>query len=128
MNTIVTKSETAGAVVENIYLIAKAQGLQIGTLENNIGIQRGYFSRKRNGGSLTDKILADAAKQLDVSVDYLINEMPENDRKAYIKAIEERQIVANAGIIADKYHVSIEKAYEMLAGRPMTTKEKAYIK
>lgn len=61
--------------INNIYNLAKQQGIKIGDLEEKAGVSRGYLSRinKPEGASPSIETLSSIAEQLGTSVDYLIN-------------------------------------------------------
>lgn len=60
--------------INNIYNLAKQQGIKIGDLEEKAGVSRGYLSRinKPDGASPSIEMLTSIAEQLGTSVDYLI--------------------------------------------------------
>lgn len=42
------KIEVNARVIENIYSICKLKDIKIGTIERQLGVQIGYFARKKN--------------------------------------------------------------------------------
>lgn len=62
--------------IDNIYALAKQQGMKIGDLEEKVGLSKGYFARlKRDGNNsfpTVEKIYS-IAEQLRVRVDLLMN-------------------------------------------------------
>lgn len=62
--------------LNNIYALAKEQGIRIGDLEESAGVSRGYLSRVAKPdyqGSPSIEMLDAVAHQLGVGIDYLVN-------------------------------------------------------
>ena len=67
------------ALVNNIYFIAKEKGIKIGELEIKAGTTPGYLSRfLKDGTNSTPNldVIAEIAKELDISIDNLIYDLP----------------------------------------------------
>lgn len=77
--------------IENIYSLAKVKKINIGDLEENVGLSKGYLARlKRDGGSFPPVEKLDAiAQQLGVTIHVLLSaeleeSMTENQKVTYL--------------------------------------------
>ena len=62
--------------IDNIYVLAKEQGMKIGDLEEKAGVSKGYLSRinKEENTSIPGiDLLASIADQFHVGIDYLVD-------------------------------------------------------
>ncbi len=63
----------------NVQRLAKEKSMLLGTIEDEVGVSRGYFSRliKNTKKSASVQIVIATAEVLDVKIEELLNEPPE---------------------------------------------------
>ena len=58
-------------VYDNIAFLIKSKGIPIGTVEKELGVSTGYFSRARKAGGMTAEMLYKASRYFGVTMDEL---------------------------------------------------------
>lgn len=80
--------------VDNVRFLCKEKNIELGCLEKNVGIQRGYLSKLRKGNYMRLDVAYNISKILETSLEELIESNIELKKTIEIKQEELKELFA----------------------------------